>query len=124
MTATTMVSTTVRASETGIISLTRGRDYYREIKYGEFKSMFVSFFPAPRWFFGSVLLWIAITVAVWYLGADSLGEWIGLGEVADEGARAVGVEVFWSPPFLWFYIYYTVVVAIFAGAWMWLHPHP
>jgi len=87
--------------------------------------MFVSFFPAPRLFFGSVVLWIAITVAVWYLGADSLGEWFGLGEVAaEEGARVVGVEVFWSPPFLWFYIYYAVAVAIFAAFWMWFAPHP
>ena len=70
--------------------------------------MFVSFFPAPRWFFWSALLWVAVTVAAWYMGADSVGEWFGLGEVADEGARAVGVEVFWSPPFLWFYIYYAV----------------
>jgi peptide/bleomycin uptake transporter len=86
--------------------------------------MFVSFFPAPRWFFWSALLWVAITVAAWYMGADSIGEWFGLGEVADEGARAVGVEVFWSPPFLWFYIYYTLAVGIFAAAWMWLSPHP
>ena len=87
--------------------------------------MFVSFFPAPRLFFGSVVLWIAICVAVWYMGADSLGEWFGLGEVAaEEGARAVGVEVFWSPPFLWFYIYYAVAVAIFAAFWMWFAPHP
>jgi peptide/bleomycin uptake transporter len=86
--------------------------------------MFVSFFPAPRWFFGSAVLWVAITVAAWYLGAESLGEWFGLGEVADEGARVGAVEVFWSPPFLWFYIYYTVAVGIFAAAWMWLSPHP
>jgi len=86
--------------------------------------MFVSFFPAPRWFFGSALLWVAITVAAWYLGADSLGEWFGLGDVADEGARVVGVAVFWSPSFLWFYIYYAAAVGIFAAAWMWLSPHP
>src|SRR3954447_26556573 len=86
--------------------------------------MFVSFFPAPRWFFGSALLWVAITVAAWYLGADSLGEWFGLGDVADEGARVVGVAVFWSPSFLWFYIYYAAAVGIFAAAWMLLAPHP
>jgi peptide/bleomycin uptake transporter len=86
--------------------------------------MFVSFFPAPRLFFGSVVLWIAICVAVWYMGADSLGEWFGLGEVAaEEDARTVGVQVFWSPPFLWFYIYYAVAVAIFAAFWMWFAPH-
>ena len=81
--------------------------------------MFVSFFPAPRWFFGSALLWVAITVAIWYMGADSIGDWFGLGEVASEGERAIGVEVFWSPPFLWFYIYYALAVGIFAGFWMW-----
>ena len=87
--------------------------------------MFVSFFPAPRWFFGSALLWVAITVAAWYMGADSIGDWFGLGEVPPTKARGRSAsEVFWSPPFLWFYIYYTLAVGIFAAVWMWLSPHP
>lgn len=48
--------------------------------------MFVSFFPAPRLFFGSVVLWIAICVAVWYMGPIP-GRVVRLGEVAaEEGA--------------------------------------
>ncbi len=36
----------------------------------------------------------------------------------------VGVSVFWSKPFLWFYVYYAVAAAIFAAFWMLYAPHP
>ena len=39
--------------------------------------MFVSFFPAPRFFFWSVVLWVAICVAGLVLGANSLGDGSG-----------------------------------------------
>jgi peptide/bleomycin uptake transporter len=36
----------------------------------------------------------------------------------------VGVSVFWSRSFLWFYLYYAASVAIFAAFWMSRAPHP
>ncbi len=86
--------------------------------------MFVSFFPRPRLFLWSILVWVFATVAFWYtLGAD-LGAYIGLQPAADDAPPIIGVSNFWSAPFLWFYIYYALAVAIFAGAWRIIDPHP
>jgi peptide/bleomycin uptake transporter len=78
--------------------------------------MFVSFFPRPKLFFWSALVWAALSMALWYGYA---------GDLIDSSAAAViGVSRFWSTPFLWFYLYYVVSVAIFAGFWMVFSPHP
>jgi peptide/bleomycin uptake transporter len=86
--------------------------------------MFVSFFPNPRLFFWSAVLWTAVAVAVWYSFGDQLGTAIGLPPDSPGTAPIIGVSVFWSKPFLWFYFYYAAVVAIFAAFWMLYAPHP
>jgi peptide/bleomycin uptake transporter len=89
--------------------------------------VFVSFFPRPRAFFWSVLLWAAVAIALWYGFASGYGASHGLGAGYDEAAqaaRAGSVSAFWSPPFLWFYLYFAAVVFLFAGFWMWVSPHP
>src|SRR3984957_11679747 len=78
--------------------------------------MFVSFFPRPKLFFWSVLIWTALSMALWYGYAGGL--------VDSSAAAVIGVSRFWSTPFLWFYLYYVVSVAIFAGFWMVFSPHP
>lgn len=84
--------------------------------------MFVSFFPKPRLFFISAAVWSLIAVLLWYAGGDSLGAYIGLPPLAEGAAAPVGVTVFWSPPFLWFYVYYALAVAAFAGFWFFYSP--
>ena len=84
--------------------------------------MFVSFFPAPRLFFWSAIAWAVLCIAGWYLGGAALGDAIGLAGPAD-GQLPIGIERFWSGPFLWFYVYYTVAVLLFALAWRALAPH-
>jgi len=86
--------------------------------------MFVSFFPRPRPFFISVLVWIAFAVGLWYLGAKGWGAFIGLPPAPPGQAPIVGVSIFWSKPFLWFYIYYWAAIALFAGFWRLVGPHP
>jgi peptide/bleomycin uptake transporter len=44
--------------------------------------------------------------------------------IQDPGAKLVGASVFWSPQFLWFYLYFSIAVGLFATAWMILSPHP
>jgi peptide/bleomycin uptake transporter len=78
--------------------------------------MFASFFPRPKPFFLSAIAWMALAMAVWYGFAGDL-----IGSPAD---GAVGVEMFWSAPALWFDLYFALCVAIFAGAWMVFAPHP
>jgi peptide/bleomycin uptake transporter len=78
--------------------------------------MFISFFPRPKWFFLSAIAWTALAMAFWYGLAGDL--------VEPSAAGAVGVELFWSAPALWFDLYFAICVAIFAGAWMVVAPHP
>ncbi|HVZ44182.1 MAG TPA: peptide antibiotic transporter SbmA [Ramlibacter sp.] len=85
--------------------------------------MFVSFFPKPRLFFISVCVWSLIAILLWYAGGDSLGAYVGLPPAREGAAPIIGVSVFWSAPFLWFYLYYALAVAAFAAFWFWYSPH-
>lgn len=86
--------------------------------------MFVSFFPQPRLFFLSLIAWTFVAMLVWYTVGDDLGALVGLADPPEFDAAAQGVWVFVSDGFLWFYIYYTVAVLIFAAAWRVYAPHP
>src|SRR6266436_1558647 len=77
--------------------------------------MFVSFFPRPKLFFPSSILWTALAMAVWYGFASNLFQ-------APE--KPVGLATFWSAPALWFDLYFALTVAVFAAAWMLFAPHP
>jgi len=85
--------------------------------------MFVSFFPAPRAFFWSAALWALFGVLFWFFVARDLGYLIGLENPPAGGPPIIGVSVFWSKPFLWFYIYYALMAGFFAAAWNMLAPH-
>jgi peptide/bleomycin uptake transporter len=77
--------------------------------------MLVSFFPRPKVFFLSAISWTALSMALWYSYA---------GDLVDTSAPAtIGVARFWSAPFLWFYLYFAISAAIFAGFWIILSPH-
>lgn len=77
--------------------------------------MFVSFFPHPKLFFWSALIWAALAMAFWYGFA---------GNLVSSSSGVIGVALFWSAPSLWFDLYFAICVALFAGAWMWFSPHP
>ena len=76
--------------------------------------MFVSFFPRPKMFFISVLLWTALAMAVWYGYASQFFQ---------EAEKPVGLATFVSPPALWFDFYFAACVAIFAAPWILVAPH-
>ena len=77
--------------------------------------MFVSFFPRPKLFFLSAIVWSALAMTVWYSFA---------GELFGSSEGVIGVSLFWSARSLWFDLYYALAVAIFAGAWTVFAPHP
>jgi peptide/bleomycin uptake transporter len=77
--------------------------------------MFVSFFPRPKLFFWSAVIWAALAMAFWYGFA---------GNLVDSSSGVIGVALFWSASSLWFDLYFAICVALFAGAWMWFAPHP
>jgi peptide/bleomycin uptake transporter len=86
--------------------------------------VFQSFFPKPRLFFTSAALWALIAIFLWYSGGDRLGAYIGLPLLAAGATPVIGVALFWSTPFLWFYIYYAIAAGAFAGFWSLYSPHP
>ncbi|RCS23430.1 peptide antibiotic transporter SbmA [Phyllobacterium salinisoli] len=86
--------------------------------------MFVSFFPKPKIFFISAVVWSLIAVFAWFFGGEHLGAFFSLPPAAPDAAPIIGVSIFWSAPFLWFYIYFAVVVGAFYGFWSIYSPHP
>src|SRR3982074_2091891 len=78
--------------------------------------MFVSFFPRPKLFFISAILWAAFAMPLWYRLRNEL--------YGSSEPGVVGVSLFWTARSLWFDLYFAVFVAIFAGFWMWFSPHP
>lgn len=78
--------------------------------------MFVSFFPRPKVFFISVVIWTALAMVLWYGYARDL---FGANE-----AEIVGVGAFWSTKALWFDAYFAGCALIFAGGWMMIESHP
>jgi peptide/bleomycin uptake transporter len=86
--------------------------------------MFLSFFPSPRLFFTSAALWTVFAVLLWFFLAKDLGYLVGLENPPEGTPPIIGISVFWSKPFLWFYVYYALAVGIFAGVWRVLSPQP
>ena len=83
--------------------------------------MFKSFFPSPKLFFPTAIIWTTLAIAGWYAGGSELGAYFGLAAAAK--SSAVDAFIFWSPEFLWFYIYFAACTVIFAGAWRLYAPH-
>src|SRR4051812_24862772 len=85
--------------------------------------MFESFFPSPRAFFTSGVSWTLAAVLFWFFVARHWGGIVGLPNPPADAPPVIGVQVFWSGPFLWFYLYYALVVALFAAFWAVYSPH-
>ena len=85
--------------------------------------MFESFFPKPKLFLVTLLLWLAFVIFIYYSIGQSLGELIGF-QFSDEGAPTViGLGYFVTPEFLWFDFYYIISTLIFFGFWAYYSPH-
>lgn len=97
--------------------------------------MFISFFPVPRLYFGSALLWTALSIAVWYLFGRDLGPSLSLGWIfgfdfpaalpADAAPeQAAGTQSPLDQAInVWLYQYMFIIGAIFCAFWSWFAPH-
>lgn len=85
--------------------------------------MFVSFFPMPRLFFWSTALWTIFAILLWYYAGEAMGTALGLLPAPVDPTNGASVFVFLSRPFIWFYIYFTVAVGLFAAFWQFYAPH-
>ena len=79
--------------------------------------MFKSFFPNPRPFFISVIVWLSFNMLLWYMGGEHWGEYLGFAKGYADAELAVDVSRFWAPSFLWFYLWFFVATALFAAFW-------
>jgi len=86
--------------------------------------MFTSFFPRPKWFFLSAVLWISVAVGLWYAGGRDFGGVFGMPPTDPDAPPIIGLGMFWAPHFLWFYLYFAVFMAAFAAFWRIISPHP
>jgi peptide/bleomycin uptake transporter len=84
--------------------------------------MFKSFFPSPKIFFLSVVVYAAICSAIWYGFNEQLGAMLGFD--LSSGQPVIGLGHFVTDSFLLFYLYYIVCTALFAAFWFRLANHP
>jgi peptide/bleomycin uptake transporter len=83
--------------------------------------MFRSFFPNPKWFFISVVIWASITSIIWYSLNAEIGLFFGLN--LDNSTPVIGLGHFVTDSFVLFYGYYVVAIAMFAAFWFRVAPH-
>lgn len=86
--------------------------------------MFKSFFPNPKWFFLSLIVWFLINLALWYAGGSGWGTFLGFDTGYSEAKLPIGVSRFWTPAFLWFYLWFFVSTFIFAMFWRFKSNNP
>lgn len=86
--------------------------------------MFKSFFPRPALFFSTAALWSLFAIFAWFGFAAHLPAlWPG-SEAAMKQPLPTTAARFIAASQLWFYLYYWVMVAIFALAWRLIDNHP
>jgi peptide/bleomycin uptake transporter len=85
--------------------------------------MFESFFPRPRIFFLSALLWATVSIAFWYIFGANAGRTIGFDIPIEAQDPIVGLGYFITAEFCWFYLYYVIICAGFAALWFCYLPH-
>lgn len=63
-------------------------------------------------------------MVLWYSGGNTWGTFIGFAKGYHDVQPPLGVSRFWSPTFLWFYVWFLVSTALFAGFWRTISNNP
>ncbi len=84
--------------------------------------MFKSFFPNPRLFFTSVVVYSALCSSIWYGFNEQIGAFFGFNLESSE--PVIGLGHFVTDSFLLFYLYYFVSAGLFAAFWFKVEKHP
>ncbi|TXJ02850.1 MAG: peptide antibiotic transporter SbmA [Acinetobacter sp.] len=79
--------------------------------------MFKSFFPNPRWFFISAIVWLALNMLLWYTGGNAWGEYLGFAKGYADAELPKDVSRFWSASFVWYYVWFLAATTLFAAFW-------
>lgn len=83
--------------------------------------MFKSFFPNPKLFFISVVVYSTVCSVIWYGFNEQIGRALGLDLTSSE--PAIGLGHFVTDSFLLFYIYYFTSAGLFAAFWFTISKH-
>ncbi|MFT5549282.1 MAG: peptide/bleomycin uptake transporter [Candidatus Azotimanducaceae bacterium] len=83
--------------------------------------MFKSFFPNPKPFFWSVVIYAAICSTIWYGFNVQIGQFFGFD--LTESKPVIGLGHFVTDSFLLFYWFYFVCTALFAMVWFRIAKH-
>jgi len=84
--------------------------------------VFVSFFPQPKLFFTSAVVWSLLLVILWFFGGEHVGAMLGMLPIDQETAPISPIR-FLLPGFIWFYIYFFGGIGVFYLFWAWYAPH-
>lgn len=79
--------------------------------------MFHSFFPAPKWFFGSFILWTFLAVGIWFGFGRELAASIGMPLAPPNADPVVGLGYFATNDSLFFYAYFIFCIVLFCSFW-------
>jgi len=85
-------------------------------------TMFESFFPKPKLFLLSLVVWIFVVISFYYLFGKSLAGYLGF-NLFEDSETVIGLGYFITPEFLFFDIYYVVATLIFYFFWSYYSPH-
>jgi peptide/bleomycin uptake transporter len=85
--------------------------------------VFQSFFPQPKRFFLSALIWSILCGILWYWAGARIATLIGLAPTPD-AAKLGDLGYFASNDSIWFYLYYLICTVVFYAIWRMYDPHP
>ncbi len=79
--------------------------------------MFHSFFPRPKLFFTSLVVWTLIAIAFWYGIGESVAISLGYGPLPETAQPPIDLRFFLMPDNVFFYAYFLIVIGLFCGFW-------
>jgi len=85
--------------------------------------MFESFFPRPKLFFNSLIVYIIITAAIWFGFGAEIGSFLGFELRPSDAEPIVGISFFFTPNFFWLYLYFASCTLVFWAIWQKIAPH-
>ena len=84
--------------------------------------MFESFFPKPKLFLLSLVVWVLVVISFYYLFGKSLAGYLGF-NLFEDSETVIGLGYFITPDFLFFDVYYVLATLIFYFFWSYYSPH-
>lgn len=86
--------------------------------------MFRSFFPSPRIFFPTAMLWVAGSMILWNLFGPQIGEVLSIGDLIAIAPTQAEPSPFFSSEKVWMYQYILMTGYLFCVPWLFVHRTP